>query len=170
MHTFSGRRFYPLKPRAEDVCLEDIAHALSMICRFGGHCPMHYSVAQHSVLVSFEADHDDQLWGLLHDASEAYLGDMIRPIKHQLAMGAYRDAEAAVMACVCERFGLDPRMPLSVRNADRRVLATEARDVRELSGKMDFMPSPLRAKIIPWPAGLAKQQFLLRAAELGLRS
>src|ERR1700683_336889 len=95
--TFSGRRFYVLDPRPSDVRIEDIAHSLSLQCRFNGHVKNFYSVAQHSVLVSERCDPADALYGLLHDASEAYIGDMSAPLKHTDEMTAFRDAERHVM-------------------------------------------------------------------------
>jgi len=92
--TASGKRFWPLDPRPEDICIEDIAHALSHICRFGGHVREPYSVAQHSVIVSMIVKPENALYGLLHDAAEAYAGDMVRPLKR--GMPAYRSIESAV--------------------------------------------------------------------------
>jgi hypothetical protein len=71
MQTFTGRRFWPLDPRGEDVLIEDIAHALSLLTRYGGHCTRFYSVAEHSVLLARAATPENALWLLLHDASEA---------------------------------------------------------------------------------------------------
>src|ERR1700724_2684254 len=88
--TFTGRRFYPLSPRVEDVCIEDIAHALSNICRYGGHCREFYSVAQHCNMVS-DWMPEFKLEGLLHDSPEAYIGDMVRPVKHSAEMKAFRE-------------------------------------------------------------------------------
>lgn len=102
IQTYSGRAFYPLAPYPQDVCIEDIAHALSQLCRFGGHCRRFYSVAEHSVLLSRVVVPEFQLWALLHDASEAYLVDVPRPIKKQLP--AYVEAERRVMAAICARF------------------------------------------------------------------
>lgn len=82
--TFSGRRFYPAAPHVDAGCLDDIAHSLAHQCRFAGHCFTSYSVAQHSVLVSQLCSPENQLVGLLHDATEAYLQDIIRPLKKLL--------------------------------------------------------------------------------------
>jgi len=82
--TCSGRRVHLLNPSPDEIAIEDIAHALSHACRFAGHVPSYYSVAQHSVLVSELLDERTALWGLLHDASEAYLHDLTRPLKRAL--------------------------------------------------------------------------------------
>ena len=82
--TTTGRQFWPASPDPEQIQIEDIAHALSNLCRFGGHTREFYSVAQHSVLVSQNVPDDLRLVGLMHDATEAYCGDMIRPLKNVL--------------------------------------------------------------------------------------
>src|SRR5690606_29748913 len=92
MQTFTGRRFWPLDPRPDEICIEDIAHALSMQCRYAGHCLSFYSVAEHSVLLSQHVAEPFRRWALLHDASEAYLVDVPRPIKGDLSN--YRAVEA----------------------------------------------------------------------------
>jgi uncharacterized protein len=125
--TFTGRQYWPEDPRPEDIDIEDIAHALAHQCRFGGHCREFYSVAQHSVLVSEACPPEHALWGLLHDASEAYLVDVPRPAKR--AMPEYVRMEAAMMAAVCKRFGLSAEMPAAVKLADEATLAAEARDL-----------------------------------------
>lgn len=94
--TVTGRRFNPTAPEIKDITIEDIAHALSMLCRANGHFKMFYSVAQHSINCAMEAkarglSEEIQLIGLLHDASEAYIGDMTRPLKRQLR--AYSEYE-----------------------------------------------------------------------------
>src|SRR5689334_11513518 len=85
MMTLSGKRFWPLDPRPEDVDFRDIGHALSMICRYGGHVRRFYSVAEHSALLArwFEARGDFTFakYALLHDGTEAYIGDMVRQLK-----------------------------------------------------------------------------------------
>ncbi len=83
--TCTGRSVHILNPRPEEIDIEDVAHALSHACRFAGHVPAFYSVAQHSILVSELLDARTALWGLLHDASEAYLHDLTRPLKRALA-------------------------------------------------------------------------------------
>ncbi len=123
MVTYTGRKFWPLDPRPEDVSIFDIAHALSNQCRFSGHCPQFYSVARHSILVAGQLAPPYKLWGLMHDAAEAYLSDMIRPIKG--LMPEYRLAERHALHAVATRYHLG-EMPATVEVADARMLATEA--------------------------------------------
>ncbi|WP_245269581.1 hypothetical protein [Allorhizobium undicola] len=127
MQTFTGRKFWPIDPRPEDVCIEDIAHALAMTCRYGGHCNFFYSVAEHSVLISHQVRDEDALWGLLHDAAEAYISDIIRPAKPFLTN--YKLLENNLMSAICERFNLPLAMPESVRWADEAILAYEMKQV-----------------------------------------
>jgi hypothetical protein len=124
MQTYTGVRFYPMDPRPEELDIRDIAHALSLICRYGGHVDRFYSVAEHCVLMSQYVPEEHALWALLHDASEAYVGDMVRPLKRQLP--EYEAAEGRVIAAIVERFGLpSTTMPAEVKDADNRILLTE---------------------------------------------
>ena len=86
--TCSGRRVHIANPLPDEIDIEDIAHGLSHTCRFAGHVPLYYSVAQHSLLVSELLDERTAMWGLLHDASEAYLHDLTRPLKRVMAATA----------------------------------------------------------------------------------
>jgi len=79
--TFTGRQFYPLDPCPEDIDIHDIAHHLSLICRFNGACRVFYSVAQHCCIVSDALARPYKLRGLLHDGTETYFGDMIKAIE-----------------------------------------------------------------------------------------
>lgn len=177
IQTWTLRQFWPLDPRVEDVDLRDIAHALSMVCRFTGHVNEFYSVAQHSVLVSrraediaFAAGRDSLLharWGLLHDASEAYLVDVARPVKRLPEMAAYRNAESVVQRVICERFGLPTAEPEFVKIADGEILYTEARDLFSgvhPSWQWGFEPLPQRIR--PMSPEMAERAFLARFDEL----
>lgn len=128
IETYTGRLVYPLALTADAVCIEDIAHALSLQCRFSGHCRYHYSVAQHSTLASIALGSGTLgLWGLLHDASEAYLVDIPKPVKQCLP--AYRDAERRALKVIADVFGLPWPVPPEVKEIDRRMVVTEARDL-----------------------------------------
>ncbi len=158
--TASGRAFWPLDPRPEDVSIEDIAHALANICRFTGATREFYSVAQHSMLVASMVPPEDALWGLLHDASEAYLCDIARPLKVQPAFAPYREAEARLMAVICERFGLSPTEPESVRIADRQMLRTEQRDLMPPAQPGEERPEPpYPFRVLPMEPRVAKKWF-----------
>ncbi len=116
--TFTGREINPLALKSEDICIEDIAHALAQVNRFAGHARWPLSVAQHSVLVSLLCDgNPGALEGLLHDASEAYLGDVTKWLKESDEMKAYRIAEQFAQDSVFIHFNVNPGSP-SVKWAD----------------------------------------------------
>lgn len=123
--TFTGRLINPIDPDPDQIVIEDIAHALSNACRFGGHCSEFYSVAQHSVLVSYISGWEHQLDGLLHDASEAYLSDIVRPVKYTAAMESYRTIEANLERVIAQKFGLQHPMPAGVKKADDQMVVSE---------------------------------------------
>lgn len=132
MMVASGRQFWPLDPRADEVEIGDIANALANSGRYNGHTRHFYSVAQHSVELArwFLAKGDRPLarWALLHDAAEAYSGDIIRPIKPFLT--EFAPIEARLERVVWQRFGLigaglEGELPLAVRQADRQITTDE---------------------------------------------
>jgi len=123
MQTYSGRQFWPLDPQPHEVFIDDIAHALAHQCRYAGHCLRFYSVAEHSILLSRCVSEENKLWALLHDASEAYLSDVIRPIKPYLS--GYKFREEKVMRAIAERFGLKGDEPAEVKAADDRITLDE---------------------------------------------
>jgi uncharacterized protein len=125
--SLGGHQLYPLDTRPGDIRIEEVAHALSHICRFGGHVRDFYSVAQHSVLVASALPEELKLVGLLHDATEAYCGDMIRPLKRSIPR--YKEIEDRIWLAVAERFSLPVELPPSVKEADNRVLQVERRDL-----------------------------------------
>ena len=160
---FTGKKFYPLNPRPEDICIEDIAHALSMLCRFTGHCKEFYSVAQHSVIVSYFCD--SSLQGLLHDASEAYISDINSPIKKMDQLTGYREIESKIQKVIYKKFNLPEIENTSVKKADKLVLAIEARNLmNHISPEWNIPSIPLN--IIPLPPKEAEQLFLNRYKEL----
>jgi len=175
IETFTGHTFAPLAPNSVDIWIEDIAHALSNQGRFSGHTRFRYSVAEHSVRVSellagAGKPVPVQLWGLLHDASEAYLVDLPTPLKvHPKFADVYRRAEKRVMRAVCQRFGLPFREPTAVREADARLLATEVRDLMhgDRSYWKKITATPVHERIRPWGADVAKYEFLRRFYDLG---
>lgn len=167
IQTYSGRRFTPTNPNPDAIVIQDIAHSLSMQCRFGGHTKSFYSVAQHCVLVSYICNFEDALWGLMHDATEAYLVDVPRPIKRSGLMDAYLGFEDKVQEAICKRFGLIGKEPASVKRADTILLATEARDLLpNLRTDWSIKETPLPFKINPLGPREAKDAFMKRFFEL----
>ncbi|MCY1299321.1 hypothetical protein D9M68_665340 [compost metagenome] len=168
--TSNGRQVDLINPRAELVSTVDIAHSLAMICRFNGHCYRHYSVAQHSLLVSSIVPAEHKLVALLHDAPEAYVGDLTRPLKEELreasrALGVepiYQAIEQRIWLAICERFDIDPAIPDCVKEADMIALATERRDLLPdhpaawdcLKG-IQALPQPIEQ----WSPEHARQEF-----------
>jgi 5'-deoxynucleotidase YfbR-like HD superfamily hydrolase len=178
--TFTGKRFDLVDPDPATVDIVDIAHALSMQCRFTGHCREFYSVAQHSVLVcnqvaSLLAPAKVTLAALLHDAAEAYTGDLSRPAK--LAMGrTWLIFEHRIHCAIAYRFGFSTIYPLIVKEADDRMLATEMRDLtwqpgagepNEFLDDGDELPPPYADFVMePIDQKAAFRLFMNRFAEL----
>lgn len=167
MLTRSGRRFDPIDPQPEMIDLLDIAHGLSNECRYSGQCRQFYSVAQHSVLVSEIVPHEIALEALLHDATEAYIKDIPRPIKALLP--DYRRLEARVDAAIRLRFGLPAQTSPDIKHADLVLLATERRDLMPATGgqwESIHGIKPLEQTIRAAHTSRAKLLFLERALEI----
>jgi hypothetical protein len=128
--TFSGVEFYIQDPLPEDINIIDIAHALSHICRYNGHCSFHYSVAQHSALVAQLVPKEFALPALLHDAHEAYTGDIVSPLKPAFKE-VIKDLEYKLNVAIATRWAFDPILLThpEVRKADLIMLSTEHRDI-----------------------------------------
>lgn len=123
--TYTGGRWYPLDPRVEEVKIEDIAHSLSMLCRYNGHCGFFYSVAEHCWLLSYAVPESYRLEALLHDASEAYTSDIPRPFKYSDGMAAFRHVEDLNAKVVYEFAGLTYPESDVVKEYDKRIVGNE---------------------------------------------
>lgn len=123
IRTYSGLYMNVFEPTFEMICIEDIAHSLSMQPRFGGHLPEFYSVAQHSWYCSRLVQGCYKLAALLHDASEAYLLDIPRPIK--IRLNNYKEIEDNLMRLISEKFGFNYPLHKDVKRADEFSLMTE---------------------------------------------
>lgn len=169
IETFTGKKFHVLAPQQEEICIEDIAHALANQVRFTGHVREFYSVAQHSVYVSELVAPEHAKWGLLHDAPEAYISDLNRPTKYFTEIGpAFQCVEAAIMDAIALKFGLCEPEPEAVRAADNLMLYAER---NQLLGKLpwDFKWGPEVAaniQIYPLLPKVAEDLFLERFFEL----
>lgn len=169
IQTYSGLPYWPANPRVEDVRLEDIAHGLSMLCRYAGQTRKFFSVAEHCVHVSHLVPPELALEGLLHDASEAYCSDIVRPLKQVLP--GYKRVEARNMAVIREKFGLPPKEHPLVKKADTSILLVELKDLLPpfaqgyTFGVTDRMQTPV-CKIYGWNPREAEIFFLDRFHEI----
>jgi 5'-deoxynucleotidase YfbR-like HD superfamily hydrolase len=163
IQTHKGVIFYPFDPLIEEILLEDIAHVLSMACRFGGHLREFESIAQHSVQVAEHCQPKYKLMGLLHDASEVYLYDVAGPLKQSPAFSDYRKTEKKLMRVIYERFGVEwsDEGWADVYKQDKRSLMTE---VRDLLGPQtipwECKEEPYPEKIVPLQPKDAEKLFL----------
>lgn len=151
MVTFTGQKFYPLDPRPEEVHIEDIAHALSINNRYNGHTIRPYSVGHHSLLCSLHVAKGHELTALLHDATEAYLADVVRPAKR--GMPEYMEIEKRLWEnAIAPRFGLDKVMSKEVHLVDNQMLVTEAGQLLNDRGprwwEETHWPKPLEGVVI----------------------
>lgn len=175
INTYSGKRFFPLNPRKEDLSLVDIAHSLAHQCRWTGHCRFHFSISQHSCYAyDFCEDEEAKPWALFHDSPEAYLVDVARPIKAHL--GGYKDFENKIAEVVIEEYSLpfSHRIETVVKKIDSDLLVLEREN---LINKADFIwgyedrdIQYLREKFpngIPqWTPAEAEHEFLKRAVKV----
>lgn len=166
IQTFTGKVFELFDPKPDQIDIRDIAHALALTVRFNGHSIVPYSVAQHSVLVASAVPAEMFLEALLHDASEAYVGDMVRPLKQTMHM--YRDVEDKIQMAILRRFDVEEAglfgRSWKIKNADMRALVTERRDLMAPGPAWTNPPpeehEPFPDKIVPWGWEMAEHRFL----------
>ena len=166
MMLHSGATLDFLDPSSSHFTLDDIAHGLSNICRYAGQCRKFYSVAEHSILVSETVD-EFGLEALLHDAAEAFIGDITRPLKQLLP--DFKVIENNIQNAILSRFDLAVVMPPQIKEADLRVLAAEQAQIMP-AGLSDWA---VEAAVIPAPVQVsylspraAKAKYLERFGEL----
>lgn len=169
VQTYSGAKFYPLDPQPLEVDPFDIAIALSNLCRYTGHVRYFYSVAQHCVLC---CDHAVAQFGdeelarvmLLHDATEAYLGDVSRPLKSILPR--YRDLEENLWCAIADRFAVPRELSERVKEIDNVLLSIEKAALLPNAGEWPGVPSVEPGQFIVWTPTLAHRHWLERFAAL----
>ena len=180
IQTATSGQVWPLEAIGQ-IRLMDIAHSLSQICRFNGHTHAFYSVAQHSVTASRLIAPEHAAWGLLHDAAEAYIGDITRPVKRNLyahvtegVVGDYvsiNEIERNLQKLIASHFALSWPPPVEeIEEVDLQLLHSERRALLGPSPQPWGNPRPFEAvRIIPVSSQIAKEIFLARAAELGIK-
>jgi hypothetical protein len=182
IQTFTGIQFYPLDPREEDVELDDIAHSLSMIPRYNGHTKKFYSVAEHSILLSNAVAPQHALWALFHDAAEAYLIDVTKPVKSFLFANIHYHGETSsncevvpiktvenrILRVIADKVGLTWPPDDMVNQADQRIVVDEKNQAYANNIGWDHTRGirPLNIKLHFWSPEEAKKQFLARWAEI----
>lgn len=164
IQTRTGRQFWPLDPYPEDFDIEDIASSLSKLCRYNGHCSQFYSVAEHSVLVSWILPPEFALCGLLHDGTEAYCADVPRPLKPFLT--GYAEIEDRIWRALAMRFGLPEKMPKEVIEADTAVLLAEKLPLMGPKYRWRIPGTPAQVLIRGLGPDEARHAFLQRFYEL----
>jgi hypothetical protein len=172
-HTFTGKRLNLNSVRPDDIDIRDIAHHLAQINRFNGSAREPVSVAQHSVYVSYLVPDKDRLQGLLHDASEAYLGDVTKWLKDSPGMTWYRSVEEDLQSRILLKFGCAQTLSQEVMRADRLMCAYEARasglNLPSYPGYELSFDDSSRISAFgwhPWNWQVAENQFLLRFRQL----
>lgn len=167
MQTYTGQAFDPLHPDPKKINIADIAHALSMNCRYAGHVNRFYSVAEHCIHVSRVVPPEHALWALLHDATEAYIADLVRPVKHR--MPEYQEVERNLMWAICKRFNLPHLTPTAVKDADLRIVVDEKAALLGPEpatwGAIDGV-EPLGVAIQAWLPFEAEAHYLARFSQL----
>jgi 5'-deoxynucleotidase YfbR-like HD superfamily hydrolase len=163
----SGATFDFLDPWASDFTIDDIAHGLSQTCRYAGQCRSFYSVAEHSILVSRLVPQEYALEGLLHDATEAFIGDITRPLKQMLP--DFKAIEARVEEAIATRFGFKPDYKAAIKPVDLQVLAAEQMQIMpagcaDWAEKDNVVPADIAVESLD-PVS-AKAEFLARLAEI----
>lgn len=168
--TFTGKRFHLFSPKPDQICIEDIAHALSNLCRFTGHCKRFYSVGQHSWHASHLVPTEHALEGLMHDAAEAYVNDLSRPLKHDPRMDAYLELEGTIDTAIRTKYGLpiigeSPYMTRVVKDVDDKLVYTEGKQLTASPQWTDGHPT--FDIVIPMlMPGVVERLFLERFKEL----
>ena len=151
--TYTGKKFDPLEPNIEDIDIIDISHALSFVNRYAGHSKFPYSVALHSMMVSDMCSSEHALAGLLHDASEAYLGDICRPMKVTNVFAEYRKVEAHLQALIYKKFDVPyTYVPTAVKYADNVAFMLEFKNIMP---KIDISDGTIPRESLPlWAANM----------------
>ncbi len=169
--THTGIKFHPFSSRCPDFSIRDIAHSLSLQCRWNGHTREFYSVAQHCIETSWACHSRFRREALLHDATEAYISDVPRPVKAMLP--EFKAQEDALMERIFRCYGLQFPLPGDVHRVDYLMLIVEARDLFDdgravqLFGDAGVRSVGGLSKLVPMSPAQAEQAFLYRAAVLG---
>jgi len=160
MDTYTGKHFHLLNPQSDEVDIQDIAHHLSLLCRFTGACRTFYSVAEHSVRVSHIVSPKSQLAALLHDAAETYINDVSRPVKNIIAQ--IEALDLSLLEFIYQTLQITGFDWNEIKHADDVLVMTEGRDLMVNSYMWRKVAEPLPEKIVPMLPREAESLFLAR--------
>ena len=162
IQTYTGKKIFPLIPNKDEIDIIDIANSLGKICRYNGHTLKFYSVAEHSVYISQNVSKKNAMWGLMHDAAEAYLGDIPSPIKRHL--NDFKQYEENLLKCIADKFNLYWPIPKEVKEIDRLILHDESNQIMESKPQSwsQITSLPLGIKIFGLDWQQAIELFLVR--------
>lgn len=161
IQVYQGKVFDFVNPTEQMIDIENIAHSLSMLCRFGGHCKWFYSVAQHCCYAYDAAKPENKKEALLHDASEAYIQDIVRPLKRRLP--DYNVYESNIERLIAKKFNLPYPMSKEVKYIDNQLCNTEKLQIMHPCSKAWIpLPSPLHIRIFFWSPNRARDEFMDR--------
>lgn len=167
--TFTGRKINPLDPNPDDINIIDIVHALGNICRYTGHVREFYSVAEHSCRVHDLVSVKNRIYGILHDASEAYICDLASPIKTSKEMKFFKEIENNLMNCIYEKYSLNAKEPEELHLIDKRLARTEQRDLMPPGSSNGSQYEPFDNIVIrPWIPVYAMSEMRYRLEKLGI--
>jgi len=164
IQTYAGKHFDIFNPKIEDICIEDIAHGLSLQCRFNGQCNQFYSVAEHCARMACWDLPGDPRQRLMHDTAEAYIGDIPSPIKQNFP--EFKKIEENLLEIIFKKFKIPLYNKDIVKKADLIMLATEARDLMNNPNDWGILPMPYKERIKPWDWRLAQMYFITVAEQL----
>lgn len=168
--THTGLKFWLTDPKPDTICIEDIAHSLALQCRYTGHTKTHYSVAQHSIIVSHIVPQELALSALMHDAAEAYIGDIAKPYKDLVETRFSESIEKLITIAIYDKFDIFPYHfnNLQIKEADLMALRAEAFQVLAHPPVDDWADDLPKNEIIidEWPWKLAELLFLKRFKHL----
>lgn len=161
IQVYGGIAFDLDNPDPKTITIENIAHSLSMLCRFGGHCNRFYSVAEHSVHCYDQANDKDKKEALLHDGTEAFVVDLVTPVK--LMLPEYKKLEDRIDLVIRSKFGLPESITPQVKKIDRRMLMTEKQQLMDKAPRSwDRTDNPYSFELPCWSPDQAKEEFLKR--------
>lgn len=166
--TYTGKAFSFIDPQPEDICIEDIAHHLSLICRFNGACRVFYSVAQHSVHVSEQVPSIlMRQQALLHDAGETYYGDITSPFKKiikEIEFDTFELILKRIDKAIFEKFNVPYPIDIEIKQADKIMFGVEW-----INFMSEDMSRTSQGAMVPWSSELAEATFLKKCREVGIR-